>query len=134
MTRLYHATFPSRADAIEKEGIRAAGDGFVYMANNPGYAAGFLRLRGGEYVGEKWLNLPMLGLNGPVIGFPNIITHDTIAVFEIDEMMLNPNRLHVSTDHASSIAPPDLVSIAHDGDIPPEAIVRVADQPWGVPE
>lgn len=126
--RLYHATWPSRLAAIEREGIKPGVDGVVYMANKAGYAAGFLRLRGSvEYVGVKEIEVPGYGLQQ----VPDIVQHDEIFVAEIETEMLNVTLLSESSDHnmASGSFPSDLTSWMYRGTVPNRAIVNWFSHP-----
>lgn len=131
MSHLFHATWPSRQAAIEREGIRPGGDGAIYLANKPHYAAGFMRLRGHEVVGWKEIDIPGLGKR-PV---PDIVQHETIIIAKVDTSMLDQRLLSESDDHVmgSGMYPDDLLSWRYQGTIPPEAIVDWLTQPTVVP-
>lgn len=126
--RLYHATWPSRIDAILHEGIHGNDTGEVYLAGKPEHAAGFLRLRTGEYLGYRTVTIDVDGQPTPV-HLPNIIQHDTIHIVEIDTSQLDPNRIAPSTDHAAFYTPADLTAWVHTGNIAADAITGHTIQP-----
>lgn len=128
--RLYHATWPSRVDAIAAEGIRPAFDG-VYLTSKAGHAAGFMRLRGAEHTGQT----REVEFKDRTITVPEIILHDEIVVYEIDPALLDLDRLTVSEDHVveSGIYPADLESWIYAGIVPVNALLTKTLVPREVP-
>lgn len=119
--KIYHATWPTNVDAILADGINAGWDRRVYFANTPGYAAGFLSMRGGQIVGQKEVQV-----GDKTFMVPDVVTHDEIAVIEVDAVLLSESDLEVGADHNPEFYPADLEVIAHVGNVPSSAIVSVA--------
>lgn len=119
--RLFHATWPTRLQPILTEGIRGMSMGDVYLAGKPEHAAGFLRMRGGEYLGIKTVTITVDHIDVEV-NLPDLIQHDHIIVIEIDPTQLDPTLLEQSDDHAAFFAPADMVAWTFHGDIPAAAI------------
>jgi hypothetical protein len=118
--KIYHATWPTNVESILADGIDAGWDERVYFANKPGYAAGFLNLRGGQIIGEK--EVEVAGLKFKV---PDIVTHDQIAVIEVDTALLSESDLEAGGDHNPEFYPDDLEVVAHVGNVPSSAILRI---------
>jgi len=98
-TVMYHATYPTHADQIRQEGLRAG----TYFANTPGYAVAFLAMRGGvEIVGTK-----VVEFDGIPTEVPDTIVHTKVVVFAV-----MPDRLPIppvpSFDHVAGLYPDDL--------------------------
>ena len=118
---LFHATWPSRIEGIAiDQRVRPGVDGCVYLANKPEYAAGFLRLRGGEFVGVIEVEL-----DGRKVHVPDYVPHDHVFVVEISVARLESRRLGVSSDHSPLFFPDDLACYAYRGPIPRRAITRI---------
>lgn len=120
--RLFHATWPTRLQPILTEGIRGMSMGEVYLADTLGHAAGFLRMRGGEYLGTKTVTITIDHIDVEV-NLPDLIQHQHIVVIEIDTSHLDPARLEPSTDHSTLLALPEHAAWVHNGDIPAAAII-----------
>ena len=113
---LYHATWPTRADTITREGLTPG----TYFANTPGYAAAFLAMRGGEFVGIMTVDTP----DGPV-EVPNVIRHDEVVVFAVHIEALDVDRLDESHDHAAAFYPDDLRCWEYRDAVSPHSLVRL---------
>jgi len=113
---LYHATWPTRRKDIVTGGLRPG----TYFANTPGYAAAFLAMRGGEFVGLMEIDTP----DGPA-QVPNVVIHDHVEVFAVHVDALDPDLLHESNDHAADFYPDDLRCWTYDGDVSPHALLNV---------
>lgn len=120
---LYHATWPSRVESIQQEGLRSAWEG-VYFCAKPHHAAGFLRMRGGEMIGIK-----KIFHAGQMHDVPDIVLHDNIVVFDVDTSGLDPALFSKSEDHVMGFGfyPADLESWVYAGHVPPEAIVGLSN-------
>ena len=113
---LYHATWPSHADAIERDGLMPG----TFFANTPGYAAAFLAMRPGEFIGMMTLDTP----DGP-IEVPNIVRHDEVVVFAVHVDTLDADRLDESHDHVAAFYPADLQCWEYHDTISADALVRL---------
>jgi hypothetical protein len=130
--RLYHATWPSRVETIERDGILPAPDNdVVYLANKPHYAAGFLRMRGHEYLGIIEVRVPVLGLvSAPILNMPDLAQHDDIVVYEVE---VDESLVEESTDHSPGIVPDDLESFVHHGPVAVTALAYHSTHPTQIP-
>jgi hypothetical protein len=115
MPKIYHATWPSKADQILEEGLTPGFDGCVYLAGPlPAHAAQFVAIRGGEFDGMQEVEI-----DGKTEKFPKMVQHDTIIVFEVDTNDLDLELLHQSNDHSHAFFQEDTESWYYDGSIHP---------------
>lgn len=112
---IYHATYPTNAESIKREGLRAP----TFFANTPGYALAFLAMRGGrEYVGVRTVKAGDTDLE-----VPHVIEHDEIVVFAVDPDKL-PIPPVISDDHVAMFYPDDLVCYVSEAGVAPEHVIE----------
>lgn len=92
---IWHATEFDNLSSIIELGLEVRGwDRVTYFANEPHYAAGFLRMRMRRHV----------------------------LVVGVDEKLLKSELLGIGSDHAAAFYPDDLVVTTYAADIPPDLI------------
>jgi len=96
---LYHATYPSNVEDIRKNGLNAG----TYFANTPGYAAGFLAIRGGVEV----RGIVEKDINGKTELVSDLVVHDGAHVFAVPFEKVK-KWAAPSYDHSRSYFPEDL--------------------------